>query len=177
MLVLARGFFALTGVIALIAVSAFAAESRYVSSVSVLVVEDSEPFRQYVCSALKKRIGLQIVGKVSDELEAVQKAKELLRDLILLDVGLPTLGGIEVARRIRELSPQSRILFLSQDTSLHVVRGALAEGAKGYVVKTDARRKLLTAVDAVLQGEQFVSRRLSGHAFVGASQASDSEEP
>jgi DNA-binding NarL/FixJ family response regulator len=149
------------------------------SSVSVLVVEDYEPFRQYVCSTLGKRTELQIVGEVSDGLEAVQKAKELLPDLILLDMGLPTLGGIEAARRIREHSPQSRILFVSQDTSVHVVRGALAEGAKGYVAKTDARRQLLTAVDAVLRGEQFVSRRLSGQDFVGASgaRASEGEEP
>jgi DNA-binding NarL/FixJ family response regulator len=145
------------------------------SSVRVLVVEDYEPFRQYVCSTLGKRTELQIVGEVSDGLEAVQKAEELLPDLILLDMGLPTLGGIESARRIRELSPQSRILFVSQETSVHVVRGALAEGAKGYVAKTDARRELLTAVDAVLRGEQFVSRRLSGQDFVGASDARVSE--
>jgi DNA-binding NarL/FixJ family response regulator len=141
------------------------------SSSRVLVVEDSEPFRKFVCSILGKRPELQIVGEVSDGLEAVQKAEELQPDLILLDIGLPTLGGIEAARRIRELSPQSRILFVSQDSSVHVVQGALAEGAKGYVVKTDARRELLTAVDAVLRGEQFVSRRLSGHDFVGASDA------
>jgi len=92
------------------------------SSVSVLVVEDYEPFRQYVCSTLGKRTELQIVGEVSDGLEAVQKAEELLPDLILLDIGLPTLGGIEAARRIRELSPESRILIVSQDTSVLIVR-------------------------------------------------------
>jgi DNA-binding NarL/FixJ family response regulator len=145
------------------------------SSVSVLVAEDYEPFRQYVCSTLRERTELQIVGEVSDGLEAVQKAQELLPDLILLDMGLPTLGGIEAARRIRELSPQSRILFVSQDISVHVVQGALAVGAKGYVVKTDARREILTAVDAVLRGEQFVSRKFSGHDFVGASGARVSE--
>ena len=144
-------------------------------TIRVLVVEDSEPFRKFICSTLRKRPELQIVGEVSDGLEVVQKAEELQPDLILLDIGLPTLGGIEAARRIRKLSPESRILFVSQETSAYVVRGALAEGAKGYVVKTDARRELLTAVDAVLRGEQFVSRRLSGHEFVGASDARVSE--
>jgi CheY-like chemotaxis protein len=71
----------------------------------VLVVEDYEPFRRFVCSTLSKRPDLQIVGEVSDGLEAVLKARELRPDLILLDVGLPTLNGIEAARRIRELSP------------------------------------------------------------------------
>ena len=135
------------------------------------MVEDSEPFRKIICSILGKRPELQIVGEVSDGLEAVQKAEELHPDLILLDIGLPTLGGIEAARRIRELSPQSRILFVSQDTSVHIVQAALAEGAKGYVVKTDLRRELLTAVDAVLRGEQFVGRRFSAHDFTGASDA------
>jgi DNA-binding NarL/FixJ family response regulator len=141
------------------------------SSSRVLVVEDSEPLRKIICSILGKRPELQIVGEASDGLEAVQKAEELQPDLILLDIGLPTLGGIEAARRIRELSPQSRILFVSQDTSVHVVQAALAVGAKGYVVKTDSRRELLTAVDAILRGEQFVSRRFSAHDFIGASDA------
>ena len=87
----------------------------------------------------------------------------------MLDVGLPTLSGIEAARRIRKLSPESRILFVSQETSVHVVRGALAEGAKGYVVKTDARRELLKAVDAVLRGRQYLSRGLSAHNFPNAT--------
>jgi DNA-binding NarL/FixJ family response regulator len=141
------------------------------STARILVVDDYDPFRRFICSTLRKRLELQIVGEVSDGLEAVQKAEELQPDLILLDVGLPTLGGIEAARRIRELSPEARILFVSQESSADVVRGVLAEGAKGYVVKTDVRRELLTAVDAVLRGEQFVSRRLSGHDFAGASHA------
>jgi DNA-binding NarL/FixJ family response regulator len=139
------------------------------SSSRVLVVEDSEPFRKFICSILGKRPELQIVGEVSDGLEAVKKAEELRPDLILLDIGLPTLGGIESARRIRKLSPESRILFVSQETSVDVVRGALAEGAKGYVVKTDARRELLTAVDAVLRGRQYLSRGLLAHNYPNAT--------
>jgi CheY-like chemotaxis protein len=98
-------------------------------AIRVLVVEDSEPFRKFICSPLGKRPELQIVGEVSDGLEAVQKAEELQPDLILLDIGLPTLGGIEAARRIRKLSPESLILFVSQNTSVHVVQGALCRGS------------------------------------------------
>ncbi len=139
------------------------------------MVEDSEPFRNFIRSVLGKRPELQIVGEVADGLQAVQEAEELKPDLILLDFGLPTLNGIEVARRVRTLSPESKILFVSQELSAAVVQGALAEGAKGYVLKTDARRELLTAVDAVLRGEQFVSRSFSGHDFVGPSDAKVSE--
>ena len=118
-------------------------------------------FGEYVRSLLMKRAEWVVLSEVSDGLEAVQKAEELQPDLILLDIGLPTLSGIEVARRIRRLSPDSRILFVSQELSADVVREALATGAAGYVVKMDAGSELLIAVDAVLRGGQFVGRRLA----------------
>jgi DNA-binding NarL/FixJ family response regulator len=133
----------------------------------VLVVEDSEPFRKFICSTLGKKPQLQIVGEVTDGLEAVQKAEELQPDIIVLDIGLPSLNGIEVARRIRKQSPGSKILFVSQETSADVVQEALGTGARGYVVKSDAGNELLGGVNAVLRGEQFLGKRFSGHDFVG----------
>ena len=129
----------------------------------VLVVDDYEPFRRFVCSTLGTRPELQIVGEVSDGLEAVHKAEELQPDLIVLDIGLPTLNGIEAARRMRKLSPESKILFISQESSADVVREAFSLGALGYVVKVHAGSDLLPAVKAVLQGKQFVSASLTGH--------------
>lgn len=100
---------------------------------------------------------MQIICEVSDGLEAVQKAKELKPDLILLDIGLPTLNGIEAARQIRSLAPESRIIFLSQESSPDVVEAALSLGASGYVVKRKAPGDLLLAVEAVVLGKQFLS--------------------
>jgi DNA-binding NarL/FixJ family response regulator len=131
------------------------------SSVRVLVVEDFEPFRRFVCSILGKRPELQVVCEVSDGLEAVQKAEELQPDLILLDIGLPTLNGIEVARQIRKLSPQSKILFVTQESSADVIKEALSLGAMGYVIKTRVKSELLFALEAVREGRQFVSSGLS----------------
>jgi len=119
-------------------------------------VEDFVPFRQFVCSTLGKRRDLQVICEVSDGLEAVQKAQELKPDLILLDIGLPTLNGIEAARRIRKLAAESNIIFLSQESSADVVQEALSLGAQGYVLKTRAASELLTAVEAVMLGKQFV---------------------
>jgi len=141
------------------------------SSVRVLVVEDHEPFRRFVCSTLEKRPEWQIVGQASDGLEAVQKAEELQPDLIVLDLGLPTLHGIEAARRIRKLSPESKILFVSQESSPDVVQKAFTLGALGYVVKAQAGSELLAAVDAVLEGRRFVSRGLTGYSFAHATDA------
>ena len=111
------------------------------------------------------------IGIASDGLEAVQKAKELQPDLILLDIGLPSLNGIEVARQIRKLSPESKILFVSQESSADVVQEALGTGALGFVFKSDAERELLEGVNAVRRGERFVSGRFAGHDFPEVSDA------
>jgi DNA-binding NarL/FixJ family response regulator len=135
----------------------------------VLVVDDYEPFRRFIRLTLRKGPELQIVGESSDGLEAVNKAEELQPDLIVLDIGLPSLHGIEAARRIRKVSPESKILFISQESSADVVQEALALGALGYVLKVHAGSDLLPAVEAVLEGRQFISSRLSGHRFTTTS--------
>jgi DNA-binding NarL/FixJ family response regulator len=127
------------------------------SAIRVLVVEDFEPFRRFVCSAVGDSSELQVICEVSDGLEAVQKAKELQPDLILLDIGLPNLNGIEAARQIRKLSPQSKMLFVSQESSTEVIEEALSLGAMGYVIKAHAGRELLLAIEVVRGGRQFVS--------------------
>jgi DNA-binding NarL/FixJ family response regulator len=137
---------------------------RSAPAVRVLLVEDFQPFRQFICSMLEKRSDLRIVSEVSDGLEAVRQAEELQPDLILLDIGLPTLNGIAAARRIRTLSPKSRIIFVSQESSDDVVGEGLSIGAAGYVVKMRAAVDLPAAVDAVLAGRQFLSSVLSEQA-------------
>jgi DNA-binding NarL/FixJ family response regulator len=127
------------------------------SIIRVLLVDDHEPFRQFVRTTLSARPGIEIVGEASDGLEAVRKAQELKPSLIVLDLGLPGLNGLEAARRIRKLSPQSIILFLSQESSADVVKEALSLGALGFVIKMCAARDLMVAVDAVLRNQQFVS--------------------
>ena len=130
----------------------------------ILVVDDFEPWRQFVCSTLQKQSRLWNILQSSDGLDAVKKAQELQPDLILLDVGLPNLNGIEVARQLSVVSPSSKILFLSENLDADIAAEALGTGAKGYVVKTDAENELLAAVETVITGKRFVSRRLLDHA-------------
>jgi DNA-binding NarL/FixJ family response regulator len=121
-----------------------------VSSVRILIVEDFPQFRQFICSMLGERNDLQIIGEAADGLEAVQKAVKLKPDLILVDIGLPSLNGIEAARQIRKLVPQSKIIFLSQESSSEVMQEALSLGARGYVVKIKATSELMTVIDAAI---------------------------
>lgn len=139
------------------------------ASVRILLVDDFEPFRRIVRLILREHPEFQVIAEAADGLAAVQKAEELHPDLILLDIGLPHLNGIEAARLIRKLSLKSKILFVSQELSADVVQGALATGACGYVVKADAVNELVLAVNAVLRGERFVGSRFAGHDFARAS--------
>jgi DNA-binding NarL/FixJ family response regulator len=136
----------------------------------ILVVDDYEPFRRVVRLILQLRDDLRIVGEASDGLEAVQKAKELQPDLILLDVALPRLNGIQAARRLRDLVPDARVLFLSVESSSDVVREALNLGAVGYVHKLRVASELTPAIETVLKGKKFVGSGLEG--AVGENTAS-----
>src|SRR6476620_793229 len=124
-------------------------------SIRILVVDDYAPWRSFLRSTLEKRPDLLVIAEVSDGLEAVQQAQALQPELILLDIGLPTLSGIDAAKQIRELAPRTAILFLTQDSSPEIVEEALRLGL-GYVIKVNAA-EILTAVDEVLQGRTFVS--------------------
>jgi DNA-binding NarL/FixJ family response regulator len=139
------------------------------ATVRVLVVDDYDPWRSFTVSTLQKQPGFEVVGEVSDGLEAVLAAARLQPDLILLDIGLPTLNGIEAARRMHERSPRSRILFVSENRYPDIAEEALATGgAGGYVVKSEAASDLMPAVEAVLRGRQFVSASLAGHVLATA---------
>jgi len=128
--------------------------------VTVLVIDDFEPFRRLVCSLLEGRTEFRIIDQASDGLQAIEKAEEQQPDLILLDIGLPILNGITVARRVRTLAPASKILFLTQESSSEVVQEAFSIGALGYVYKPHANSELLLAIEAVLAGRRFVGSGL-----------------
>lgn len=132
----------------------------------ILVVDDYEPWRRLVVGTLREQPDLDVIAETSDGLEAIKKAEELRPDLILLDVGLPSLNGIEVARRINPGTNPTKIVFVTQNRSREIVEEALSAGAGGYVIKAEASADLLPAIRAVLAGGRFVSAALCGHVLV-----------
>jgi len=138
-----------------------------VAEFRTLVVEDNKSFLDLVTSTLRRQPNLRIVGEAQNGIDAVERAEALQPDLILLDIGLPGLNGIEAAHRIRRLVPDARILFLTQETAAEIVAEAFDLGAWGYVIKAQAGKELLLAVEAILSGKKFVSDGLNSHRPVG----------
>jgi DNA-binding NarL/FixJ family response regulator len=128
--------------------------------IRVLVVDDHEVARRGIRSVLSSDASLDVVWEAADGEEAVQKAAEFHPTIILLDITLPGMSGIQAARRMRIVSPESRIIFLSQHDSIQIAKDALSAGAQGYVVKSDAGLDLLNAIRTVHEGQEFVSRTL-----------------
>ena len=133
------------------------------SCVTVLLVDDLGEFRAAISSLLRKQPELQIVAEASDGVEAVEKSQQLQPDIILLDIGLPRLNGIAAARQIGEVAPQSKIIFVTQETSADIMKKAIGSGGMGYVVKTKVESELLKAIELVLEGKQFIGSGLIGN--------------
>lgn len=147
-------------------------------AIRILVAEDFLPWRRFVATMiLLREPEWRIVCEVEDGLEAVKKTKELILDVVLLDIGLDKLGGIEAARQIRKINPELKILFVSAFDSIEVVEEALNTGASGYVAKLDAASELIEAVEAVFQGGQFVSSRIQGRISARARDKQASGKP
>jgi len=131
----------------------------------VLVVDDHEAWRRAVLSMLRTYSAWDIVGEASDGVEAVAKVETLAPGLVLMDVMLPRMNGIEAARQILARDPAPKLLFMSTHASWDVAEAALTTGAHGYVIKGDAGLQLLRAMEIVASGGRFVSPRLGGRSI------------
>jgi DNA-binding NarL/FixJ family response regulator len=123
----------------------------------VLVVEDHEPFRRVICELLQQREDLLIVGEAADGVDAICQAEALRPDVVMLDIGLPMLSGMEVAGRIRAKVPDAKLMFVTNESSLDVVEQAFRRGAHGYVYKPRAERDVFPVLEAIIGGGRFVS--------------------
>ena len=123
--------------------------------VRIMVADDHEVVRRGVCALLEGHAGFQVCDEAVDGREAVEKAKRSLPDVVILDLGMPGLNGFDAARQIRKVSPASEVLILTMHESEQVIREVLAAGARGYVLKSDAGRDLVAAVEALSRHKTF----------------------
>ncbi len=126
-------------------------------AVRILLVDDHPVVRQGLRTLLEGRNEWEVVGEASDGIEAVEKVGALQPDVVVLDVTMPRMNGIEACRLIRQKNPGREILFVTQHDSPHMMREAMAAGARGYVVKSNLARDLVEAVDAVSQHREFTA--------------------
>jgi DNA-binding NarL/FixJ family response regulator len=129
--------------------------------IRILVVDDYDPWRRFAAETFSDETRFSIVAEAADGDSAVEKAQALQPDLILLDIGLPGMNGIEAARQIRKSTPNAKILFVSENRSWDIAEEALGTGARGYVLKSDAGSQLVLAVEAVVQGKCYLSTSLA----------------
>jgi DNA-binding NarL/FixJ family response regulator len=135
------------------------------ATIRIILVEDFLPYRTIISSLFAKTPDLQVVGEASSGTDAVEKTHQLVPDLVLMDIGLPELNGLEAARQIRSLNRSVKIVFLTEQADVDIVKEALALGAMGYVLKRRAETDLFAAVSEVLQGRRFVSSGLPNNWF------------
>jgi two-component system nitrate/nitrite response regulator NarL len=143
------------------AMKATYAETVQMSLVRILVVDDFSHWQDFVRVCLEKRPDIHILGVATSGLEAIQKAEDLQPDLILLDIGLPEMNGIQAAEQIRQLVPKTKIIFLTGQSDPEIVRAAFRAGGDGYILKWDAAQELIVGMEAVLLGKRFTSRGIA----------------
>ncbi len=130
-------------------------------ALKVLIADDHEIVRQGLRSMLEAQRDCQVVGEAGDGRQAVTLTKELNPDVVILDIGMPTLNGLEATRQILKMRPQTKVLILTMHESDSVIREVLDAGARGYILKTDAGRDLVTAVDSLRRNKTFFTSRVS----------------
>lgn len=128
----------------------------------ILVADDHHVVRTGLRSLLETEKGWEVCAEAANGREAVQKAEELTPDVAVLDIGMPLLGGVEATRQIRKVSPKTEVLILTMHDSEVLIREVLEAGARGYILKDDADRNLIAAVDALRRHEPYLSSRISG---------------
>jgi len=143
----------------------------------ILVADDHEVVRQGLCALLAARAGWEVCGEASDGIETVRKTAELKPDIVVLDVGMPNLNGLAATRQITKRDPNQKVIILTVTDAEEVIREALESGARGFVLKSDAARDLVTAIEALQVGRTFFTPRVSEMLLNGYLRGSGKQAP
>jgi DNA-binding NarL/FixJ family response regulator len=133
----------------------------------ILIADDHEVVRRGLCALLQSHEGWEICGDAKDGREAVEMAKQLKPDVVILDVGMPNLNGLAATRQLLQQNPQQKVIVLTITDSDQVIREALDAGARGFVLKSDAARDLVSAVEALQRNRMFFTPRVNDMVLAG----------
>ena len=133
----------------------------------ILIADDHEVVRRGLCTLLQSHEGWEICGEATDGRAAVDKAKQLKPDVVILDIGMPNLNGLAATRQLVQQDPQCKVIVLTITDSDQVIREALDAGARGFVLKSDAARDLVTAVEALQRNRMFFTPRVNDMVLAG----------
>lgn len=138
----------------------------------ILIADDFQPTRRSIAALLAEQQHFEIVGESADGFDAVQQTRILRPDIVLLDVDLPTLNGLEAARRIHQLSASTHIIFISDGSSAAAAQEAFRVGASAFILKADVGRRLLSVIHAVARGDNLREHRHSETALESSTESS-----
>jgi DNA-binding NarL/FixJ family response regulator len=133
----------------------------------ILLADDHEIVRRGLCALLQKHEGWEVIGECSDGRDAVEKAKQLKPDVVILDVGMPNLNGLAATRQLSRQDPHCKIIVLTITDTDQIVQEALDAGARGFVLKSDAARDLVSAVEALQRNRMFLTPRVNDMVLAG----------
>jgi len=133
----------------------------------ILIADDHEVVRRGLCMLLQTHEGWEVCGEAKDGREAVEKAKQVRPDVVILDVGMPNLNGLAATRQLLQQNPQQKVIVLTITDSDQVIREALDAGARGFVLKSDAARDLISAVEALQHNRMFFTPRVNDMVLAG----------
>src|SRR5579864_6573851 len=133
----------------------------------ILLADDHEIVRRGLCSLLQKHEGWEICGEAADGREAIEMAKRLKPDVVIVDIGMPSLNGLETTRQLMQHDPNFKVIVLTITDSDQVIREALDAGARGFVLKSDAARDLVSAVEALQSKRMFFTPRVNDLVLAG----------
>jgi len=131
------------------------------SNLRLLLADDHEIVRKGLRSVLEAQKDCEVVGEAADGRQAIALVKELNPDIVILDISMPLLNGLEATRQILKIRPQTKVLILTMHESDPLIRDVLDAGARGYILKTDAGRDLVTAVESLRRNKTFFTSRVS----------------
>lgn len=143
--------------------------------IKVLVVDDHQLFREGIVTLLFSADNIEVVAQAEDGLDAIEKAKHYKPDVVLLDITMPRMNGIEATKKLKALMPGIKIVSLSMHSEKQYVKGVLEAGADGYLLKNCTYRQLTDAIQSVCDGKKYLSEDITGMVISGYLEPSSSE--